>query len=126
MRARQHSLTTRRLRSRRDAVRSRARRGQQLSNIVGVEMMVGHPAYLTLSSYMHWTAPNSVSCANVARCDAATSSTLWRPSALMARPRRAAMHSGGVNVCFADGSVHFIKSSVALPTWWGLGTRAVR
>ena len=29
-----------------------------------------------------------------------------------------------MNVCFADGSVHFIKSSISLQTWWGLGTRA--
>ncbi len=33
-------------------------------------------------------------------------------------------HPGGVNVCFADGSVRFIKSSINRLTWWGLGTRA--
>jgi prepilin-type N-terminal cleavage/methylation domain-containing protein/prepilin-type processing-associated H-X9-DG protein len=33
-------------------------------------------------------------------------------------------HSGGVNVSFADGSVKFIKSSVSLPSWRALGTRA--
>jgi prepilin-type processing-associated H-X9-DG protein len=33
------------------------------------------------------------------------------------------LHPGGVNVCFCDGSVHFIKNSVTLQTWWGLGTR---
>ena len=32
-------------------------------------------------------------------------------------------HSGGVNTLMADGSVKFIKSSVAIQTWWGLGTR---
>jgi prepilin-type N-terminal cleavage/methylation domain-containing protein/prepilin-type processing-associated H-X9-DG protein len=32
-------------------------------------------------------------------------------------------HPGGVNVCFADGSVHFIKDSVSQPTWGALGTR---
>jgi prepilin-type N-terminal cleavage/methylation domain-containing protein/prepilin-type processing-associated H-X9-DG protein len=32
-------------------------------------------------------------------------------------------HPGGANVLFADGSVHFIKSSVAITTWWQLGTR---
>jgi hypothetical protein len=30
-----------------------------------------------------------------------------------------------VNVCFTDGSVHFIKNSVSFQTWWGLGTRAM-
>ncbi|WP_337176635.1 DUF1559 domain-containing protein [Paludisphaera sp.] len=33
-------------------------------------------------------------------------------------------HSGGVNVGFADGSVRFIKDSIALPTWLALGSRA--
>ncbi len=33
-------------------------------------------------------------------------------------------HSGGVNVCFADGSVHFISNSIAFPVWQALGTRA--
>jgi prepilin-type processing-associated H-X9-DG protein len=32
-------------------------------------------------------------------------------------------HSGGVNVCFADGSVKFVKDSINRMTWWGLGTR---
>jgi prepilin-type N-terminal cleavage/methylation domain-containing protein/prepilin-type processing-associated H-X9-DG protein len=33
-------------------------------------------------------------------------------------------HSGGVNVCFADGSVRFVKDSVAPTVWWALGSRA--
>ena len=33
-------------------------------------------------------------------------------------------HPGGVNVCFTDGSVKFIKDSISLQTWWALGTRA--
>ncbi len=33
-------------------------------------------------------------------------------------------HSGGVNVGFADGSVRFIKNSIALTAWQALGTRA--
>ncbi len=34
------------------------------------------------------------------------------------------LHSGGCNVLFADGSVHFVKSSINMYTWWSLGTRA--
>ncbi len=34
------------------------------------------------------------------------------------------LHPGGVNVGFADGSVHFIKQTVAPQVWWALGTRA--
>jgi prepilin-type processing-associated H-X9-DG protein len=33
-------------------------------------------------------------------------------------------HSGGVNVCFADGSVHFISNTIPFPVWQALGTRA--
>ena len=33
-------------------------------------------------------------------------------------------HSGGVNVCFADGSVHFVKDSINLVPWRALGTRS--
>jgi len=32
-------------------------------------------------------------------------------------------HPGGANVLFCDGSVHFIKDSIAVQTWWALGTR---
>lgn len=98
--------------------------GSTASGVTGVQMFIGHPAFLTQSSYVHWTAPNTISCANT--LDSYT--VAYNPFAAIG-PYGAAsassLHSGGVNVCFADGSVHFIKSSIALPTWWGLGTRAV-
>jgi prepilin-type N-terminal cleavage/methylation domain-containing protein/prepilin-type processing-associated H-X9-DG protein len=34
------------------------------------------------------------------------------------------LHPGGCNVTFADGSVRFVKSSVAMNIWWSLGTKA--
>jgi len=34
------------------------------------------------------------------------------------------LHPGGVNVLLLDGSVRFIKSTIGLPTWNALGTRA--
>jgi prepilin-type N-terminal cleavage/methylation domain-containing protein/prepilin-type processing-associated H-X9-DG protein len=33
------------------------------------------------------------------------------------------LHPGGCNVLFADGSVHFVKSSISINTWWSLGTK---
>jgi prepilin-type N-terminal cleavage/methylation domain-containing protein/prepilin-type processing-associated H-X9-DG protein len=32
-------------------------------------------------------------------------------------------HPGGVDVLFCDGSVKFIKSSIAKETWWAIGTK---
>jgi len=32
-------------------------------------------------------------------------------------------HPGGANFLFGDGSVHFIKSSIGIQTYWALGTR---
>jgi prepilin-type processing-associated H-X9-DG protein len=33
-------------------------------------------------------------------------------------------HPGGANFAFADGSVKFLKSTISMPTYWALGTRA--
>jgi prepilin-type N-terminal cleavage/methylation domain-containing protein/prepilin-type processing-associated H-X9-DG protein len=34
------------------------------------------------------------------------------------------MHPGGVNILLMDGSVRFVRESIDLPTWRGLGTRS--
>ncbi len=34
------------------------------------------------------------------------------------------MHPGGINACFGDGSVRFIKDGINRMTWWSLGTKA--
>jgi prepilin-type N-terminal cleavage/methylation domain-containing protein/prepilin-type processing-associated H-X9-DG protein len=34
------------------------------------------------------------------------------------------LHPGGVNALFGDGSVHFLKDSIALPTWRALSSRS--
>jgi prepilin-type N-terminal cleavage/methylation domain-containing protein/prepilin-type processing-associated H-X9-DG protein len=36
----------------------------------------------------------------------------------------ASNHPGGCNVLFSDGSVRFIKNTVARMTWWALGTKS--
>ena len=64
--------------------------------------------YHSTSSYWHSGPPNSRSC-------------MFPPSRIMTVAN--SMHPGGVNVCMGDGSVKFMKSSIALPTWRAIGTR---
>ena len=33
-------------------------------------------------------------------------------------------HPGGANFLFGDGSVHFLKSSISIKTYWSLGTKS--
>jgi len=87
--------------------------------VVGVQIMAGNPGYPVLTSYMHWTAPNTVPCANTA--DGVVSVYGVGPYGSASAN---SLHSGGVNLCFADGSVHFIKGSISLQAWWGLGTKS--
>jgi prepilin-type processing-associated H-X9-DG protein len=87
--------------------------------VVGVEIMAGNPAYPVLTSYMHWTPPNSVPCINT--LDLVTNNLFGVGPYGSASAN--SQHPGGVNVCFSDGSVHFVKSTVSPQAWWGLGTR---
>jgi prepilin-type N-terminal cleavage/methylation domain-containing protein/prepilin-type processing-associated H-X9-DG protein len=89
---------------------------------IGVQNLAGNPAYLTLSSYVHWTAPNTPPCMNPSD---PLNATLLGYIGPYGSPSANSLHPGGVNVCFSDGSVHFIKSSISLLAWWGLGTRSM-
>ncbi len=61
--------------------------------------------------YSHGMPPNTWSCGY----GNTTSGILAAPTS---------WHNGGVNIVFADGSVHFVKNSISMMTWWALGTRA--
>jgi prepilin-type N-terminal cleavage/methylation domain-containing protein/prepilin-type processing-associated H-X9-DG protein len=45
-------------------------------------------------------------------------------SITMAHIAARSAHTGGVNVCFVDGSVHFITNNINFVTWQALGTRS--
>ncbi|XZE17718.1 DUF1559 domain-containing protein [Pirellulaceae bacterium SH449] len=65
---------------------------------------------LGVASYYHILRPNERSCSH----DDRLQTSLFTP---------VSMHSGGVNILFADGHVMFESNSVELDVWKGIGTR---
>ncbi len=82
----------------------------------GYSYTMGYPQHQAMNEYTHYGPPNSLSCA-----DPGETNTSYGGYGGTVPPN--SNHSGGVNLCMSDGSVRFIKNSVALPTWWGIGTR---
>jgi prepilin-type N-terminal cleavage/methylation domain-containing protein/prepilin-type processing-associated H-X9-DG protein len=72
---------------------------------------------LMWDAYNHFMPPNTWSCA--------ASNNFYATSygEFMDAIPPSCYHPGGINVCFADGSVRFIKNSVQYQVWWALGTR---
>jgi prepilin-type N-terminal cleavage/methylation domain-containing protein/prepilin-type processing-associated H-X9-DG protein len=75
-----------------------------------------YPDYVSYSMYNHLSPPNTRSCVNAG----------WNSYSIdtygTAPP--SSLHSGGVNMTMADGSVRFVKDSISVPTWWALGTKS--
>ena len=86
----------------------------------GIYWTASYIWYTVVNEYQHNGGPNSVECENPSDYFA-TWATLGNPTG--SSPPNS-NHPGGVNLCFADGSVRFVKDSVGLQAWWALGTRA--
>ena len=76
---------------------------------------------LTYTTYNHVGVPNSRSCSGMQGMMMMGSNTAMVNMSNQIAP--SSDHPGGVNVLFGDGSVHFIKQSIAMPTWRAIGTR---
>jgi prepilin-type processing-associated H-X9-DG protein len=72
------------------------------------------------SGYPPQTRFTSIMPPNTWSCDYGTGggNAIWGAHTASSR------HPGGVNVLLCDGSVKFIKSSIARNTWWAIGTQA--
>lgn len=66
------------------------------------------------NAYSHNMMPNEPSCHHY------EGGTDWGGDTMFSA---SSMHTGGVQVLLADGSVRFISDSIAQNIWWGLGTR---
>lgn len=80
-----------------------------------------YPWHVVIMSYLHAGPPNQPACQNPQEYFGASWLTYGGPTGSVPPTSN---HPGGVNVCFADGHVQFIKDSVNLQAWWGIGTRA--
>jgi prepilin-type N-terminal cleavage/methylation domain-containing protein/prepilin-type processing-associated H-X9-DG protein len=83
----------------------------------GFAWALGYPWNWVNVCYNHYNTPNKMTC-NAAND---TSGSPWGGLSMMTPPTSG--HPGGVNICFTDGSVRFVKDTVGLMTWWALGTR---
>ncbi|AGA28674.1 DUF1559 family PulG-like putative transporter [Singulisphaera acidiphila] len=89
--------------------------GQQNNSwIAGAVWAGSHANTLRFNSYTHVNTPNGISCMAEG----------YPPGQAIDAITVGSNHSGGVNACMADGSVRFFKDTVAIPTWWAVGTRA--
>jgi prepilin-type N-terminal cleavage/methylation domain-containing protein/prepilin-type processing-associated H-X9-DG protein len=80
---------------------------------------ISHPEASIFNRYFHFAPPNTISCDTAGSQE--PSSGLGGLQGVLPPTSN---HPGGVNLCLADGSVKFIKDSIALQPWWALGTRA--
>jgi prepilin-type N-terminal cleavage/methylation domain-containing protein/prepilin-type processing-associated H-X9-DG protein len=93
--------------------------------------MAGNPgSSLMWDAYNHYMPPNSTACAalndfnvNPTGTGSLPTSTYGGWGTFMDAIPPSCNHPGGVNICFADGSVKWIKNSITYQTWWALGTR---
>jgi prepilin-type processing-associated H-X9-DG protein len=83
------------------------------------------PLWMVYNCYNHFGTPNTIACTNPGEptyFGGFTDGNLYEVGPLGSAPPTS-RHPGGVNEAYADGSVRFIKNTIALQPWWGLGTR---
>jgi prepilin-type N-terminal cleavage/methylation domain-containing protein/prepilin-type processing-associated H-X9-DG protein len=83
---------------------------------MGFSWALGGPWYTASNQYHHYNTPNGLSCDSASD----TGSPYGGATGMITATSN---HPAGVNVCFLDGSVKFVKDSVAMQTWWALGSR---
>ena len=95
-----------------------------LTSWMGATWCIGD---MTCTTYNHVSTPNTRTCASMSGGMMMGGS--MANMAVQLPPSSA--HPGGVNVAFGDGSVRFMKDSIALPVWralehpeWWRGRRA--
>jgi len=84
--------------------------------LIGFAWALGFNWHIVVNRYTHYNTPNKLTCLN-----SNDTGGLW--GGMDGIVTANSNHPGGVNVCFADGSVRFVKDSVSPTTWWALGSK---
>jgi prepilin-type N-terminal cleavage/methylation domain-containing protein/prepilin-type processing-associated H-X9-DG protein len=95
-------------------------RARDESWVSGFSWAIGYQWNWLNQCYNHGNTPNKSICVNTAG-EAGINAGAWGGTSGMVPP--SSFHPGGVNICFTDGSVKFIKDSVSPQSWYALGTR---
>jgi len=89
------------------------------SSLSGAHYSLSFPWHTSNTAYTHFNSPNALSCTSN---NGDRGGGTWGGESGMINAT--SNHPGGVNVCFTDGSVKFIKDTINAPTWWALGTKS--
>jgi prepilin-type N-terminal cleavage/methylation domain-containing protein/prepilin-type processing-associated H-X9-DG protein len=89
-----------------------------LSYYVGMSWSMQYIWDWAANAYNHYNTPNKLSCQS-------SGSLAWSVGYTNGAFPPTSNHPGGVNVCFSDGHVQFIKDSVSVQTFWAIGTKAL-
>jgi prepilin-type N-terminal cleavage/methylation domain-containing protein/prepilin-type processing-associated H-X9-DG protein len=102
---------------------------QLCQSIPGTQQAVANSEYLGFSwsmqyvwdwatnCYNHYNTPNKLTCGS--------SAMNWSVGYTNGAAPPTSNHPGGVNMCFTDGHVQFIKDSISVQTFWAIGTKAM-
>jgi prepilin-type N-terminal cleavage/methylation domain-containing protein/prepilin-type processing-associated H-X9-DG protein len=83
-----------------------------LTNKQGWSWVMGE---MCCTTYNHVSPPNSITCAGLGFTGGMANMPMDVPPS--------SDHPGGVNVLMCDGSVHFVRNTIALDAWRALGSR---
>jgi prepilin-type processing-associated H-X9-DG protein len=81
----------------------------------------GFAQTLRYNAYDHWMPPDNLTCG--ATGGPGDTGNALGQGHITDAITASSNHPGGVNVCFCDGSIRFVKSSINVQTWWALGSR---
>jgi prepilin-type N-terminal cleavage/methylation domain-containing protein/prepilin-type processing-associated H-X9-DG protein len=85
---------------------------------LGFSWALGYQWNWACNTYNHYNTPNKLTCMLASDLTPCCS---WGNTDAATPPT--SNHPGGVNICFTDGSVRFVKDSVNPQPWWAIGTR---